>query len=79
MALEEMSSSLEFNSSTRFTAGSLLEKLIKFETVLTGKMYLRLFEFTSPFSKYFQTNGMDVIQAHRMVLKTNEELKKNRT
>lgn len=71
-----MSSSLEFNSSTRFTAGSLLEKLIKFETVLTGKMYLRLFEFTSPLSKYLQTNGMDVIQAHRMVLKTNEELKK---
>jgi len=52
------------------------EKLIKFETVLPGKMYLRLFEFTSPLSKYLQTNGMDVIQAHRMVLKTNEELKK---
>lgn len=76
MALEEMSFSMEFNSSTRFTAGSLLEKLIKFETVLTGKMYLKLFEFTSPLSKYLQTNEMDVVQAHRMVLKTNEELKK---
>jgi len=55
---------------------SLLDKLIKFETVLTGQMYLKLFEFTSLLSKYLQTNGMDVIQTHWMVLKTNEELKK---
>lgn len=63
MALEEMSS-LEFNLTMQFTEGSLLEKLIKFETVFTGKMYLRLFEFTSPLSKYLQTNGRHSSTSH---------------
>jgi len=76
MALEEMAYSPEFNSSTRFNAKTILEKLITYETVLTGKMYSRIFKFTTPLSKYLQTNGMDVVQAHRMVLQTIEELKK---
>lgn len=68
IAVEEISSSLEFNSWTWLGVGSLLEKLIKFESVFTGKMYLILFGFTSPLSKYLQTNGMNI-------LKTNGELK----
>jgi hypothetical protein len=50
--------SLELKPLTWFTIGTLLEKSIKFDTVLTAEMHLGLFEFTSPLLKYFQTNGI---------------------
>lgn len=52
------------------------ESLLKYETVLTAHIFLRIFELTSPLSKYLQTSAFDILQAHRMVTGTQENLKK---
>ena len=51
------------------------DALLKHETVLTAQLFLREFEETASLSKYLQTNGMDLLSAHRMVVKTEEKLK----
>ncbi|XP_063077402.1 uncharacterized protein LOC134467457 [Engraulis encrasicolus] len=53
-----------------------IECLLKYETVLTAQIFLRIFEQTSPLSKYLQTSGMDLLTAHRLVVGTEDGLKK---
>ncbi|KAL0149200.1 hypothetical protein M9458_055434 [Cirrhinus mrigala] len=52
------------------------EGLLRYETILTAQLFLRIFEHTSPLSKYLQTEGMDILSAHRMVMSTQDALKK---
>lgn len=47
----------------RVKAKGFIEGLLKYETVLTAQLFLRIFELTSPLSKYLQTRGMDIITA----------------
>lgn len=49
--------------------------LLRYETVLTAQIFLRVFELTSPLSKYLQTEGMDILSAHRMVTSTKDAMK----
>ncbi|KAI4818096.1 hypothetical protein KUCAC02_011459 [Chaenocephalus aceratus] len=51
------------------------ESLLKYETILTAQIFLRIFEHTSPLSKYLQTAGLDILSAHRMVASTQDTLK----
>ena len=44
-----------------------IESLLKFETILTAQVYLRIFSFTTPLSKYLQTVQLDLLTAQRMV------------
>jgi len=55
---------------------SLLQSLTKFETMLTAQLYLKIFQRTTPLSKYLQTDGMFILQAQQMVSSTLEFLKK---
>ncbi|KAL4104838.1 hypothetical protein QTP88_020114 [Uroleucon formosanum] len=55
---------------------SLLQSLTKFETILTAQLYLKIFQRTTPLSKYLQTDGMFILQAQQMVSSTLEFLKK---
>lgn len=66
-ALQEIASSGSFNAKVRDTAQTLLDKFLKFETIVTAKLYLRIFQYTGSLSQYLQTNGMDVLQAYRNV------------
>ena len=50
-------------------------QLLKYETILTAQIFLRIFQVTSPVSKYLQTSGMDILTAHRMVATAEAELK----
>lgn len=59
----------------RVKATGYIDTLLKYETVLTAQLFLRVLEETAPLSKYLQTNGMDLLSAHRMVVKTEEKLK----
>lgn len=59
----------------RAKAKGFTEGLLKFETVLTAQLFLRIFQQTSPLSKYLQTRGMDVITAQRLVEGTEEGLR----
>lgn len=65
-----------FNSDTRSTANSLLKALMKYETVMTAQLFLKIFSRTTPLSKYLQTEGMYILQAQLMTDSTVEELKK---
>ncbi|QQP35212.1 Uncharacterized protein FKW44_023371, partial [Caligus rogercresseyi] len=44
--------------------------------VLTAQNFLKIFEQTSPLAKYLQTSGMDLLTAHRLVVRTEDGLKK---
>ena len=65
--LQELASSDAFNAKIRDTAQTLLDKFIKFETVVTAKLYLKIFQHTGSLSNYLQTTGMDARQAYRNV------------
>lgn len=66
----------DFNSDTRTTAATLLQSLLKFETILTAQLYLKIFRSIGPLSKYLQTDGMDIIKAQQMVDSTTAILRK---
>ena len=51
-----------------------MKHLLSYKTVITAELYLRLFEHTTPLSKYLKTNGMDILQAQRMVNTTIKDL-----
>ncbi|XP_064077653.1 uncharacterized protein LOC135195320 [Macrobrachium nipponense] len=53
-----------------------IESLLKYETILTAQIFLRIFEPTTPLSKYLQTNRMIILSAYRMVVTTEESLDK---
>uniref|UniRef100_A0A3B3S3W6 HAT C-terminal dimerisation domain-containing protein n=1 Tax=Paramormyrops kingsleyae TaxID=1676925 RepID=A0A3B3S3W6_9TELE len=60
----------------RTKARGYKEGLLRYETILTAQLFLRIFEHTSPLSKYLQREGMDILSAHRMVMSTHDALKK---
>ena len=55
-------------------AKGFYENLTEFETVLTAKIYLKLFEHTTPLSKYLQTVQLDLITVHCMVTELRENV-----
>ena len=65
--LFELSQSEDFNAPTRDEARTLLERFLKYDTILTAVVFSRIFEITSPLSKYLQTNGLNILQAWRLV------------
>lgn len=62
-------------ATARTKAFGFKEGLLKYETILTAQIFLRVFEQTTPLSKYLQTEGMNILSAHRMVIATQEGLK----
>jgi hypothetical protein len=63
------------NTTERVKARGYFEGLLKYETMHPAQVFLRIFQVTSPVSKYLQTSGMDILSAHRMVVSTEEQLK----
>ena len=63
------------NATARVNAQGYIGQLLKYETILTAQIFLRIFQVTSPVSKYLQTSGMDILTAHRMVATAEAELK----
>lgn len=63
-------------TTARIQARGFVEALLKYECILTAQIFIRILEETSPLSKYHQTQGMDILSAHRMVMATHESLKR---
>ena len=63
--LPTIRSSKEFDSKVTYEASALYQNW-KFETILTAFFFKRIFQFTTPVSKYLQTQGLDVMTAYRM-------------
>jgi len=53
-----------------------MQSLTKFQTILTAQLYLKIFQRTTPLSKYLQTDGMFILQAQQIFSSTLEFLKK---
>jgi len=63
------------NTTSRVNACGFIAQLLKYETVLTAQLFLRVFQVTSPVSKYLQTSGLDILTALRMIVSTETQLK----
>ena len=63
-------------TTVRTKAKGYVENLLKYKTILTAHIFLRIFGQTSALSKYLQTSGMNLVTAHRLVTGTQENLRK---
>lgn len=63
----QSSETLNLEADIRQKSKSLKESLLKYETVLTAQLYLRIFSITGPISKYLQTEGIDYLKCHQMI------------
>ena len=67
MRFFEIASNLHLNVTARDEARTLMDKMRKFETILTATTFNRIFTITTPLSEYLQTSHLDILQAWRMV------------
>lgn len=65
--LEKINRDSTIKPDIRYKSKGLLEYLCKYETILTAQTFLRIFKHATHLSKYLQTQGLDLLQAHRMV------------
>lgn len=63
-----------FQSDIRFRAKTLLDNLLKFETIITAQIFLQIFSSTTSLSLYLQTKGMKMIQTYKIVETTIQTL-----
>nr|XP_054590119.1 52 kDa repressor of the inhibitor of the protein kinase-like [Nothobranchius furzeri] len=75
LTLEAIEKREKEKPAVRAKARGFKESLLKHETVLTAQIFLRVFEQTTPLSKYLQSKGMDILSAHHMVTVTQDSLK----
>ena len=74
MCFNEIANNQQFNVTARDKARTLMEKMTKFETILTAATFNRIFAITTPLSEYLQTSGLDILQSWRMVESAVEKL-----
>lgn len=67
-----------FDSKASFEASALLDSWTKMETILTAFTFLRIFDQLGPTSKYFQTKGLNMMAAVKMVQSAAEDIKSDR-
>ncbi|CAI5660952.1 unnamed protein product [Oreochromis niloticus] len=75
LTLEAIEKREKEKPAVRAKARVFKECLLKHETVLTAQIFLRVFEQTTPLSKYLQSKGMDILSAYNMVTATQDGLK----
>lgn len=79
LVLQEISESQAFGCKTKFMARTLLEKWTKFDTIMTAKVLLDLFEVTSIVSCYLQYKHLDYLKAWAKVNTLLEQVTKKRS
>ncbi|KAL4143886.1 hypothetical protein QTP88_006140 [Uroleucon formosanum] len=72
----EIETNSSIKSEARFKASGLKAGLCKYEIILTAQMYLRIFEKTTPLSKYHQGKEINIMTAYQMVTQTLQDLRK---
>ena len=63
-------------SHVRVMVQSYLEKLTKYEIILTAQIFMRLFGETTKLLKYLQTSGVNLLTAQRIVSQTHLSIEK---
>jgi len=75
LTLGEIEEDGSFASDIRCQAKGYLENLCKYETISCAQLFLRIFEKTTPFSKYLQTKGIDLLKVFELYEETVASLK----
>ncbi|MGH0175548.1 UNVERIFIED_CONTAM: hypothetical protein FKN15_019912 [Acipenser sinensis] len=75
LTLSAIQGQANMKTTVRVKTRGFTEALLRYEMILTAQIFLRIFEFTSPLSRYLQTSGMDILSAVRMVVATQDNLK----
>jgi len=73
--LFEIKNDVSITADARYKAIGLIEGLCKYKTILTAQIYLRIFQKTTPLSKYSQGHRINMMTSYQMVQATLEELK----
>lgn len=64
-----------FNNDATHKATTYLNSLTNFETIITAQLILKIFQNTTPLSKYLKTSGMCILKAKTMIDITLKTLK----
>ena len=56
----------EFDPKATSEASALRQNWKKFKTILSAFVFLNIFQYSTPVSKYLQTSGLDVMTAYTM-------------
>ncbi|KAL6466244.1 hypothetical protein MHYP_G00263770 [Metynnis hypsauchen] len=59
----------------RTKARGYKDGLLRHETILTAQLFMRIFEQTTPLSKYLQTGGMDILSTHEALKQMARDFK----
>lgn len=76
ITMEKTEKDMTIKPAIRSKAQGYKDALLRYETILTAEIYLRIFENTSPLSKYLQTSGIDFVTAQHLVTGTEDNLRK---
>lgn len=71
-----MEKDITMQRTVRVKARGYMKALLRYETILTAQIFLPIFAETTPLSKYLQTSGMNLLTAQRMVMGTEDKLKR---
>lgn len=74
LALAAIAEAPTFPDLARSEAKLLMDNFVKFETILTAFVFLRIYKVTTPLSLYLQTKGLDMLQAWKMVESVTKEI-----
>jgi hypothetical protein len=74
-SLEKICENSKIKPEARLKAIGFIEGLCKYETILIAQIYLRIFNITTPLSKYLQGHDVNFIAAFQMVNQTLNSLK----
>ncbi|KAF0703227.1 zinc finger MYM-type protein 6-like, partial [Aphis craccivora] len=72
--MKTIKDSVQNDSESRAKASGFIENFIKYETVLTAMVFLKIFSITGPLSKYLQGKNCDILQAYNMIKKSEVQL-----
>ena len=75
LTLASVEEDISMKSTVRVKAKGFIENFLKYETILIAQTFLRIFQHTSPLSKYLQTHGMDILSAQHLVEGTKDSLR----
>ncbi|XP_050500714.1 uncharacterized protein LOC114327646 [Diabrotica virgifera virgifera] len=74
--LNTIENSQKIKPDARATAANYKAQLLKYENILIGHIFLKLFSITGPLSRYIQTTGLDLLKCNFMVNDSILSLKK---
>lgn len=72
--LSRIESDAKFNPTCRARAKSYKENMAKYETILTAHIFLRIFDISTPLSKYLQTSNADLLTCSALIETATQKL-----